>query len=74
MENNIFMNNLKEIVKTSYAGGDFPKFDWNTSIDMWYRKNENLFEGVAYEEKEKMRKTFRTFVDGKKFDKDGNEA
>ncbi len=69
---NIYMENIKEIVKISYNGGEFAMFDWNRSIDMFEKKHKELFAGLSYGEKEAMRKEFRVYADGKKFDKEGN--
>lgn len=70
---NVFIDNVVGIVKESYAGGDKPRFDWQTAIDMYKSKNPSIVEGMDALEIERQRSEFLTYVKTRKFDKNGAE-
>ncbi len=73
MNNNVFLENIKEIIAISYAGGIEPVRDWNTSLDMFIAQ-EKLFDVMSAGEINAQRSEFLKAVDGKAFDREGNEV
>lgn len=69
---NIFITGLKDIVKTAYGGENEPHHDWQTAIDMWLAKSYAA-DGMNPNRVAQQRSDFLQFVQGKKFDKDGNQ-
>jgi len=69
---NVFMENLKGIVETSYAGEEKPKYDWQTSIDMFINENR-ITVGMNPAEIEAQRTEFLEYVAARQFDKEGND-
>lgn len=67
---NVFYAHLKEIVKVAYDGGEEPRYDWQTAIDMWLAES-HAAEGMNPNRVAQQRSDFIQFVAGKKFDKDG---
>lgn len=69
---NIFITGLKDIVKTAYGGENEPHHDWQTAIDMWLAKS-HAADGMNPNRVAQQRSDFLQFVQGKKFDRDGNQ-
>lgn len=67
---NIFIKGLKDIVKTAYGGDNEPHHDWQTAIDMWLAKSRAA-DGMNPNRVAQQRSDFLQYVQGKKFDKDG---
>ena len=68
---NIFIAGLKDIVKTAYDGGENEAhYDWQTAIDMWLAKS-HAADGMNPNRVAQQRSDFLQYVQGKKFDKDG---
>ena len=69
---NVFVENLKGIVKTAYGDEDTPNLDWQTAIDV-YLMSHPITEGMSEGRASQQRSYFLRYVQGKKFDKDGDE-
>lgn len=72
MTENVFFAHLKDIVKTAYGDGDVPDRDWHTAIDM-YVKASGITEGMSEGRIAQQRSDFLQYVQGKKFDRDGEQ-
>ena len=67
---NVFMQHLKGIVKTAYGDGTTPHLDWQTAIDK-YVEQTHITAGMTDGRIAQQRSDFLQYVQGKKFDKDG---
>lgn len=72
MANNVFIEHVKDIVKTSYSGTDTPQFDWQTSVDL-YMNEKDITKDLSIDEINRQISEFLKFVANKKFDKNGYE-
>jgi len=72
MVENIFYANRNAIVRIAYGSEDEPNKDWQTAIDVWL-KSSHAAEGMNPNRVAQQRSDFLRYVQGKRFDKDGNQ-
>lgn len=72
IEENIFYKHLKGIVRTAYEGYDEPQHDWLVAIAKYQVANK-ITEKMTLTEIMQQKSEFLRYVQGKKFDKNGDE-